>query len=150
MLNAYRELHPGIVGSGIVQLNQSADTHPLMSRPNGVMHCLLHNCDLQWSDALSQPRWLTGLETLCLMGFPVHPAQVRDVPLCSFNIPATRSGSTERAQAGNSMHVTNVGIMMLAHYASDTLSNEVNVPAANAPSADWRSFLFGLVSHADP
>ena len=114
ILRSYRAM----CQSWIWQLNQDAGKgRGMQSRQHGdyeILHTLIHNQGLLWCDRVSPRRWLAGSELLVAMGFPLHPLYgASSHQGCVHSVRRPRSSRTVAAQAGNSMHVNCVGLVLL-------------------------------------
>ena len=98
-----------------VQLGQDALEHPMHSR-GPLMHCLIKNMGIVYTEGLAIPRWLSASEALVCQGFRAgHPALL-DGPFnqCCFQIHNHKRKVTKVGeQAGNAMHVNCVAICLL-------------------------------------
>lgn len=127
----YRDICP----EGCWQLNQNprpSDGAMDQSKGRGIksastdlwLHTLIRNCNLQYTEHVQPPRWMCATELLVVQGFPLHPlfdsSRKKTLnnpflkPLSSFysdRMPR-RSLRDVGAQAGNSMHVNNVGAVV--------------------------------------
>ena len=114
MLSSYRAMSQSLIW----QLNQDAGKgRGMQSRQHGdheILHTLIHNQGLLWCDHASPRRWLAGSELLFAMGFPLHPMYgASSSQGCVHSVRRPRSSRTVAAQAGNSMHVNCVGLVLL-------------------------------------
>lgn len=114
-----------ICDDGAWQLNQNPRgpaTGLMTSAMHAFMHTLISNCGKIYTQSVKPERWLSSSELLMLQGFPTHPDFLQaseEKVFCSFN--NVRDGRSPRhvgLQAGNAMHVTNVGIAELFGYVN--------------------------------
>ena len=123
--------------SGAWQLNQDSTCGSrAIKSDSAYLHTLIHKLGLVFAEKLetfvnssgstenAKRRWLCASEALVAQGFPIHaiyPHRSCDELLCSFNLPReSRRHRAVAGQAGNSMHVTVIGIVQLAGYMQTT------------------------------
>ena len=108
----------------VYTLSQNPDAGRATYSRQDVLHTIIANVQLNWSDAHN--RWMTARELLSAQGFPVYQKLMDYVcggrtcttPLCSFNRSRLQVGLSSRErrhmshQAGNSMMVSVVGAVM--------------------------------------
>ena len=126
-LHGYEEIID--LRTAAAQLNQHPGEHPMHSRGT-ALHCVIHNMGLIFTRAVCPPRWLSASEALGVQGFRLHPAtrNSSEVAQCSFQMPRpSRVGRTVRAQAGNSMHVQAIGMVILHSYVGCSFATPASV-----------------------
>lgn len=114
-LASYRHSRPGQAW----QLNQNPDSGFGSSSNDTSLPTVIANMHMLYTDRVVPGRWLAGSEALSTQGFPVMPflwniRPEKFPPLCTFNIPSsTRTSRRMLTQAGNSMNVMVMSVLML-------------------------------------
>ena len=102
----------------VFQLNQHGRDRPIHSH-GPLLMTLIRNMGICWTAAVQPARWMSGSEALCAMGFRLAPCARVPYVQCSFQVRRTgRTARVCRQQAGNTMHVSSIGVVLAHSFAN--------------------------------